>query len=95
MEVAGVQQPSASNGDHAMDASMDIDMDLDLGPLPEAEAIETVSMNASKLPAVSRLTLVARLRTQWAEQFPFKMEPWIPSRQKPSTKKYTSEVSTN
>ncbi|GMF75929.1 unnamed protein product [Aspergillus oryzae] len=35
MEVAGVQQPSASNGDHAMDASMDIDMDLDLGPLPE------------------------------------------------------------
>ncbi|KAB8253840.1 hypothetical protein BDV32DRAFT_26024 [Aspergillus pseudonomiae] len=47
MEVAGVQQPSASNGDHAMDASMDIDMDLDLGPLPEAEAIETDPMGGA------------------------------------------------
>lgn len=73
MEVAGVQQPPASNGDHAMDASMDIDMDLDLGPLPEAEMIESVSMNASKLPAVPHLTVVARLRTLWAEQF--RMEP--------------------
>lgn len=75
MEVAGVQQPSASNGDHAMDASMDIDMDLDLGPLPEVEPIETVSLNASKVPTVPHLTLVARLRTQWAEQLPFRMEP--------------------
>ncbi|QMW38202.1 hypothetical protein COH20_003512 [Aspergillus flavus] len=47
MEVAGVQQPSASNGDHAMDASMDIDMDLDLGPLPEVEPIETDPMGGT------------------------------------------------
>lgn len=51
MEVASLQQPSLdpqpSNGvdptSNAMDTSMDIDMDLDLGPLPEPEAIETVS----------------------------------------------------
>ncbi|RAH58268.1 hypothetical protein BO85DRAFT_458546 [Aspergillus piperis CBS 112811] len=48
MEVASAQQPSlqldASNAApvaDTMDASMDIDMDIDLGPLPEAEAIET------------------------------------------------------
>ncbi|KAB8212374.1 Protein of unknown function DUF2414 [Aspergillus parasiticus SU-1] len=47
MEVAGIQQPSASNGDHTMDASMDIDMDLDLGPLPEVEQIETDPMGGT------------------------------------------------
>ena len=51
MEVASAQQPSlqldASNAApvaDTMDASMDIDMDIDLGPLPEAEPIETVSL---------------------------------------------------
>lgn len=51
MEVASAQQPSlqldASNAApvaDTMDASMDIDMDIDLGPLPEAEPIETVSI---------------------------------------------------
>lgn len=51
MEVASLQQPSLNSQpsndinptSNAMDTSMDIDMDLDLGPLPEPEAIETVS----------------------------------------------------
>lgn len=51
MEVASAQQPSLDPQyqndpnvtSNAMDTTMDIDMDLDLGPLPEPEAIETVS----------------------------------------------------
>ena len=41
-------QPGPSYGNHpfpsAMDASMDIDMDLDLGPMPENEQNQTVSL---------------------------------------------------
>lgn len=40
MEVAALQQPTPTT----MENSMDIDMDIDLGPLPEADAIEPVSL---------------------------------------------------
>lgn len=43
MEVASLQQPPATEAvANTVEPSMDIDMDLDLGPLPEADAIETV-----------------------------------------------------
>ncbi|KAF4976956.1 hypothetical protein F66182_17438, partial [Fusarium sp. NRRL 66182] len=42
MEVAALQQPTPPELiTSTMDNSMDIDMDIDLGPLPEADAIET------------------------------------------------------
>lgn len=45
MEVAALQQPTPPELiTSTMDNSMDIDMDIDLGPLPEADAIETVSL---------------------------------------------------
>ena len=45
MEVeAALQQPTPTEPiASTMENSMDIDMDIDLGPLPEADAIETVS----------------------------------------------------
>lgn len=48
MEVASLQQaPATEPVANTADASMDIDMDIDLGPLPEADAIETVSATFS------------------------------------------------
>jgi hypothetical protein len=45
MEVAALQQPTPTEPiASTMENSMDIDMDIDLGPLPEADAIETVSL---------------------------------------------------
>lgn len=45
-------QPGPSYGNHpipnAMDASMDIDMDLDLGPMPENEPNQAVSLLRSR-----------------------------------------------
>lgn len=46
MEVAALQQPTTMEPvTDTMENSMDVDMDMDidLGPLPEADAIETVS----------------------------------------------------
>jgi hypothetical protein len=45
MEVATLQQPTSTEHiTNTMENSMDIDMDIDLDPLPEADAIETVSL---------------------------------------------------
>lgn len=45
MEVTALQQPTPTKPiTSTMENSMDIDMDIDLGPLPEADAIETVSL---------------------------------------------------
>lgn len=44
MEVAALQQPTPTEPiTSTMENSMDIGMDIDIGPLPEADAIETVS----------------------------------------------------